>query len=94
MTRDEMLQKLMELDFVSLDLALYLNTHPTETEAIDTYNQMITAADTLRMKYEEAYGPLCSFRSYATNPNHWEWQDNPWPWQRDANVSFGGKECM
>lgn len=94
MTRDEMLQKLMELDFVSLDLALYLNTHPTETEAIDTYNQMITAADTLRMKYEEAYGPLCSFRSYAGNPNHWEWQDNPWPWQRDANVSFGGKECM
>ena len=65
MEREMMLQKLMELDFLAVDLGLYLNTHPTETEAINAYNQTIEAADTLRMKFEAAYGPLCSFRSLS-----------------------------
>ena len=45
------------------------------------------------MKYEEAFGPLCSFRSYAANTQDWQWKDNPWPWQKDANFSLAGKEC-
>ncbi len=94
MTQNDMMTKLMELDFISLDLGLFLNTHPDNNEAIDTYNQVITAADALRLKYEEKYGPLCSFRSYATNTEQWQWMDTPWPWQKDANVSFAGKECI
>lgn len=94
MSREEMLQKLMELDFITLDLGLFLNSHPEESEAIQAYNQVVTTADALRMKYEEAYGPLCSFRSYAKNEAEWEWKNNPWPWQRGVNPSFGGKECM
>ena len=93
MERHELLKKLSELDFIAVDLALFLNTHPESKEAIQAYNQVITAADAVRMKYEEAFGPLCSFRSYAANENHWEWNDNPWPWQADANISFAGKEC-
>ena len=72
MEREMMLQKLMELDFLAVDLGLYLNTHPTETEAINAYNQTIEAADTLRMKFEAAYGPLCSFRSYAADTENWQ----------------------
>lgn len=94
MTRDEMLKKLMELDFIAVDLGLFLNTHPHEAAAIQTYNQVITAADALRMKFEEAFGPLCSFRSYAADSSHWQWEENPWPWQRSANPSLAGKECM
>lgn len=93
MDRDELLKKLSELDFIAVDLALFLNTHPENREAIQAYNQVITAADAVRMKYEEAYGPLCSFRSYASDTDHWEWSNNPWPWQADANISFAGKEC-
>ncbi len=94
MTQDNMLTKLMELDFISLDLGLFLNTHPDNREAIDSYNQVITAADALRLKFEEAYGPLCSFRSYAADTQKWEWIDNPWPWQKEANISLAGKECL
>ena len=93
MDRDELLKSLSELDFIAVDLALFLNTHPENKEAIQAYNQVITAADTVRMKYEDTFGPLCSFRSYAGNTNHWAWNDNPWPWQADANFSFAGKEC-
>ena len=93
MDRDELLNKLSELDFIAVDLALFLNTHPNHSEAIQTYNQVITAADTVRMKYEEAYGPLCSFRSYAADTQNWQWKNDPWPWQTDANTSLAGKEC-
>ena len=63
MDREELLKKLSELDFIAVDLGLFLNTHPDNKEAIQAYNQVITAADAVRMKYEESYGPLCSFRS-------------------------------
>ena len=75
MDHDELLKKLSELDFIAVDLALFLNTHPDNTEAIQTYNQVITAADAVRMKYEETYGPLCSFRSYAMDTNNWQWNN-------------------
>ena len=94
MEREMMLQKLMELDFLAVDLGLYLNTHPTETEAINAYNQTIEAADTLRMKFEAAYGPLCSFRSYAAVTENWQRKNDPWPWQTTAKPSMAGKECM
>ena len=93
MEHDELLKKLSELDFIAVDLGLFLNTHPDNTEAILAYNQVITAADAVRMKYEETYGPLCSFRSYASNTNHWTWIHDPWPLQESANISFAGKEC-
>ena len=94
MEQEVMLQKLMELDFIAVDLGLYLNTHPTEAEAINAYNQIIEAADTLRIKYESMYGPLCSFRSYATDTKNWKWKNNPWPWESIANPSLAGKECQ
>lgn len=94
MNREALLKNLMELDFIAVDLGLYLNTHPEDSEAIQAYNQVITAADAVRMKYEEAYGPMCSFRSYATDAAAWEWKNAPWPWQADANFSLAGKECQ
>ena len=93
MEQEMMLQKLMDLDFIAVDLGLYLNTHPYDTEAITAYNQIIEAAETLRMKYETAYGPLCSFRSYAADADQWQWKNNPWPWEAAANPSLAGKEC-
>ena len=94
MRKEMLLEKLMELDFISLDLGLFLNTHPNNIEAMKTYNEVITAADTLRTKYEELYGPLCSFRSYSPTPVQWQWKNNPWPWEKEANPSLSGKECV
>ena len=60
MNQEELLKSLMELDFIAVDLGLFLNTHPDDSDAIAAYNQVITAADTVRMKYEETFGPLGS----------------------------------
>ena len=92
MDREEMLKTLSELDFIAVDLGLFLNTHPDNSEAIIAYNQVIAAADAVRMRCAEAYGPLCSFRRYAANTQGWQWKDNPWPWQQAANFSRAGTE--
>ena len=93
MERYELLKKLSELDFLAVDIGLYLNTHPTDSEAIRTYNEVITAADAVRSKYEAVWGPLCSFRSYAEDTSQWQWKNDPWAWEARANVSLGRKEC-
>lgn len=94
MEREALLKNLMELDFIAVDLGLYLNTHPADGEAIQAYNQVISAADAVRTKYEENFGPMCSFRSYAADTEAWQWENAPWPWQADANFSLAGKECQ
>lgn len=90
MNRDMVLEKLMALDFMAVDLALYLDTHPTDQGAIAQYNKIIKAADAVREKYEKEWGPLCSFRSYAQDNTVFNWVENPWPWQAAGNFELIG----
>lgn len=87
MSEMELLKKLTALDFMAVDLQLYLNTHPDDTVVLEKYNSVIKEADTLRCQYEKNYGPLFSFRSYV-HSNKFNWIDNPWPWERDANFKI------
>jgi len=91
--RDDLLKKLTELDFMAVDLQLFLNTHPTDTEAIALYNKVIKAADIIRAKYEKEYGPLCSFRSVSRCDNAWQWVENPWPWESESNFDVKSEVC-
>lgn len=91
MDRETLLSKLTALDFMAVDLGLYLNTHPDDGKAIAEYNKIIEAANMVRQKYEEMYGPLCSFRSFGRNPEKWTWADNPWPWESSFNFKL--EEC-
>lgn len=93
MDRDMLLNRLTALDFMAVDLGLYLNTHPMEKQAIALYNKIIMAADTVRAKYEELYGPLCSFRSLNTSDTQWKWSDNPWPWESNFNFKISEEGC-
>ena len=88
MDRDTLLLKLTALDFLAVDLGLYLDTHPTDANAIAEYNKIIETASAVREKYEQMYGPLCSFRSYNGNPSRFIWVNQPWPWQEDFNFAI------
>jgi len=80
----ELLKHLTKLDFMATDLALYLDTHPHDKEAIDAYNSVISEAESVRCEYEKQCGPLLSFRCKSDN-NKWSWIDDPWPWQKQFN---------
>ncbi|MGN1319288.1 MAG: spore coat protein CotJB [Lachnospirales bacterium] len=87
MNRNELLKRLTILDFLSVDLQLYLDTHPDDKDAIEKYNSVIKEADTIRAMLEKMNGPIYSFRSYS-NDDEFSWVDNPWPWEMDFNFDI------
>ena len=75
-----LLQKLQEVDFVLVELNLYLDTHPDDVSALQQYNQLVQQRWMIAQEYEECYGPLQNFgHSFSRQP--WQWIDTPWPWQ-------------
>lgn len=88
--RDELLKKIMETSFAMDDLRLYLDTHPTDRKALDYYEEQRKMRDQYVKEFTSKFGPL---RYYdVTNKNKWDWIDNPWPWEPDANFRLGGGE--
>ena len=85
--RDELLKKLTMLDFMATDLALYLNTHPNELDALDHYNSIVKQAHVVRALFENEFGPLCGART-AYSINGICWRDEPWPWNCEANFTL------
>ena len=84
--RDALLKQLTILDFTAVDLQLFLNTHPQNTEALEMYNDCIENADKVRKTYEQQFGPLTGFRSEGQTD--WSWSHQPWPWQAEYNFSL------
>jgi spore coat protein JB len=82
--QEKLLYQITILDFVAVDLQLFLNTHPQCTEALQMYNNTIEAANSEKAQYEKKYGPLTGFRTQNT-PDY-TWLNEPWPWQ----VTEGG----
>ncbi|MGV2938405.1 spore coat protein CotJB [Mesobacillus sp. LC4] len=74
------MEELQAVDFVLVDLTLYLDTHPEDYEAINQFNQFAKERRRLKKVVESMYGPLQQFgNSYSGYP--WNWDDSPWPWQ-------------
>ena len=87
--REALLKQITILDFMAVDLQLYLNTHPTDKDALEMYNDCIDNARAAKKVYEQQFGPLTGFRSDA--PDGWTWSDEPWPWQAEFNFSMTDK---
>ena len=77
-SRAELMRKIQETSFACVDMNLYLDNHPDDKNAINTYNSLC------RYAYENKYGPLTNF-GYAPSRCPWQWADQPWPWDREFN---------
>ncbi|MCL2416018.1 MAG: spore coat protein CotJB [Defluviitaleaceae bacterium] len=79
MDREDFLKKLTVLDFMLLDLGLYLNVRPDDNRAIRIHNEVTKDAGQLRLEYERLFGPLT--KRAENNSANWRWIEEPWPWQ-------------
>lgn len=74
------LEELQALDFVLVELTLYLDTHPTDVMALRQFNQVAQQRQLLAGAFERDFGPLLQFGlSFSREP--WQWVEEPWPWQ-------------
>ncbi|WP_141433363.1 spore coat protein CotJB [Bacillus sp. 03113] len=75
-----LLEQLQAVDFVLVELTLYLDTHEDDQNAIQQFNFYVKERKKLKKAFESQFGPLMQFgNSYSGDP--WNWNDSPWPWQ-------------
>lgn len=77
----EMLAKIQEMEFIAIELNLYLDTHPCDTEALNDFNCAVDSLKKLVRKYEAQYGPLYNFGVSQNCHDSWLWINSPWPWE-------------
>ncbi|MEQ8199106.1 MAG: spore coat protein CotJB [Clostridiaceae bacterium] len=82
----ELLKLISASEFMKEDLALYLNTHPMDEEAIRKYNYYVLECRKLRETYEMHCAMLTEHDSLSPYP--WQWICEPWPWEKEANFKF------
>lgn len=76
------LTELQAMGFVIQELALYLNTHRDDLEALEMYRQYQKLYNDGRKAYEKMCGPLTHFSS---SEGAYQWLDDPWPWEYAKN---------
>ena len=76
------LTELQTMAFVIQELALYLDTHRDDGEALDLYRQYQRLYQEGVQKYEKMCGPLTHM---SVTEGEYKWLDEPWPWEYAKN---------
>lgn len=84
MKRNQLLRQIQEYDFAVNELTLYLNSHPTDTKALEKHAQLAKDLELLKLTYTKEVGPLtsCEGSKYGS----WDWIQSPWPWENNCEV--------
>lgn len=77
------LVQLQALEFVLLELGIYLDTHPDDTEAFTLFKQYAAMEKAAKSAYESKYGPL--MKASAATGDSYRWLQEPWPWSYQQN---------
>jgi len=77
------LAELQALEFVVLELNLYLDTHKDDTEAFNLFKQFSAMERAAKAAYESKYGPVMMQNS--ANCDSFQWLSDPWPWNYSQN---------
>ena len=78
--KEALLYQIMQYKFALIELNLYLDTNPNDSEKIRLYNQYLDIEKQMCDKYESMYGSLTLNSNYL-DKNNWAWDNGPWPWE-------------
>jgi len=77
------LSELQVLGFAIQELALYLDTHRDDQEALDLYRNYQKLYDHCREEYLRRHGPMNHMQ--MSNEKEYTWLNDPWPWEYCKN---------
>lgn len=77
--QQRLLHEIGMIDFVIVEMTLYLDTHPDDAEAIDYFNYYAKLKNRLMKEYAEKYAPL-TLATADNSSKSWDWvlQEPPW----------------
>ena len=76
------LTELQTMAFVIQELALYLDTHRDDNEALEVYRNYQKLYNEGKANYEKMCGPL---NHMSVVNGGYQWLDDPWPWEYAKN---------
>jgi spore coat protein JB len=76
-----LLRRIQELEFIAVELNLYLDNHPNDTRALTEYNRVHDELRKQIEQYDRSCGPLLGFGQSRNHGNTWLWAEQPWPWE-------------
>ena len=79
--KEKMLRYVQELGFAIDDVVLYLDTHPTDRNALEYFKHYNRMANQARQEYSTKYTPLTISCVDASECNDWQWALSPMPWE-------------
>lgn len=83
MTTEQMnlLHDIGVIDFVIVEMTEYLDTHPTDKEAIEYVRHYIRMKNQALQEYAAKFGPLNVMTADLSSNNEWKWALEPMPWE-------------
>ena len=76
------LTELQTMAFAIQEIALYLDTHREDEEALSVYRSLQEMYERGREEYEKECGPLTHL---SVTDGKYRWLDDPWPWEYCRN---------
>ncbi|MDF2558029.1 MAG: hypothetical protein K0R71_1857 [Bacillales bacterium] len=76
----QQLEELQAVDFLLVELTLYLDTHNDDVSALNQFNKYAQYKKQVMADFEKNYGAIQGYGNSYTD-EHWSWGTKPWPWQ-------------
>lgn len=77
--KDQMLHDIGIVSFVLVELTLYLDTHPSDREAMEYFNHYSRIKNQMEKEFSQKFFPLNM--SMAESSKEWRWGAAPLPWE-------------
>lgn len=84
--RERALLRVQTLGFAMNEANLFLDTHPTDRDALDYYHKTVADYTDAVQQYITKYGPIDA--SQVQSRERWTWVDGCMPWEADCNVEL------
>ncbi len=79
-SKEKMLRDISTLDFVLVELTLYLDTHPYDRGAMEYFNHYSRIKNQMTKEFSRKYFPLTKDMAGDCD-KEWRWGSAPLPWE-------------
>ena len=83
-SRSQLLNYINEVSFAAYDALLFLDTHPTDADALAYFRKYSRMRNAALKEYEQLYGPLTLDTANDSIRDSFVWSQQPWPWEGGA----------
>lgn len=78
--KENMIHDIGIVSFVAYEMALYLDTHPMDREAMEYFNHYMRMKNQMMRDFAAKYWPL-TLSTADTCSKEWKWALSPMPWE-------------